>query len=73
MYDSLSWIIKEYNGDEYNMSNLPFSIVNRTLEPVYNIRHTLEFEEIKKYVSVSGAPLFDKNAVFKGAVFFNKR
>ncbi|MBN2824541.1 MAG: PAS domain-containing protein [Campylobacterales bacterium] len=68
-YNSPDWKIRDYNGGEFAIEKLPFSLIKRTFAPVYNIQHTIETEEKRKFLSISGAPLFDLQGLFQGAVF----
>lgn len=68
-YDSPDWKIRHYNGEEFPLKELPFSVIQRTFAPVYNIQHTIETETKRKLLSISGAPLFDPEGLFQGAVF----
>lgn len=70
MYDSHKWQITALNGTPFPQEALPFIRIKRTFEPVYNIVHALfNGENARIVVSVSGAPLFDTQGAFVGAVF----
>lgn len=68
-FDSSQWNITDYNGNPKDKKNLPFAIIKQTFEPLYDLRQTIEQNGIKKYLCVSGAPLFDVQGTFVGAVF----
>lgn len=68
-YNSLEWKIKGFNGEDFDLDKLPFSIIKRTYEPIHNIEHTIENDIKKLYLSISGSPLFDNDGKFLGAVF----
>jgi len=68
-YNSMEWRITSFEGDDFSDDELPFSIIKRTYEPVYNIKHVIENDSNKLYISISGAPLFDVEGKFIGAVF----
>lgn len=70
MYDSNKWKITSLNGTAFPQEALPFNRIKRTFEPVYNIVHALyNGEDTRIIISVSGAPLFDTQGAFVGAVF----
>jgi len=69
MYDSKEWKVTSFNGAEYENEKLPFSIIKRTYEPVFDIQHTIENNSKKLYLSISGSPQFDFEGKFQGAVF----
>jgi PAS domain S-box-containing protein len=68
-YDDPRWEITQFNGEPFPQDQLPFSIVQRTHEPVHDIRHavTLPGGE-KRYLSINAAPLFDAGGTFDGIV-----
>ncbi len=68
-YSTAQWDILSFDGKEFDSYNLPFSIIRRTYEPVSNIKHVIQMKFNKLYLSVSGAPLFDVQGKFQGAVF----
>lgn len=68
-YDATSWKIQSFEGNAISKEELPFSLIKKTYESVYNILHTVEIKEKKLYLSVSGAPIFDPLGIFEGAVF----
>jgi PAS domain S-box-containing protein len=68
-YDSTNWKIASFEGNAMPKEELPFSLIKKTYEAVYNILHTVEIKEKKLYLSVSGAPIFDPLGMFEGAVF----
>jgi two-component system CheB/CheR fusion protein len=68
-YNEKQWKIETFSGDKIADSDLPFPIIQKTYEPVYGIEHTMTINEQKIYLSVSGAPLFDGEGKFMGAVF----
>jgi len=68
-YDHKDWQIKDFNGNQFPNEKLPFEIVRKTKEPVYDVRHTIETsEEEIKYLTINAAPLLDKNDNFEGMV-----
>lgn len=70
MFDSDKWSITEVDGSPFPNERLPFNQIKRTFESVHNIQHTLKTGDgATLIVSVSGAPLFDSQGAFVGAVF----
>ncbi|MBN2783146.1 MAG: PAS domain-containing protein [Campylobacterales bacterium] len=69
VYNSQEWKIKSFDGKDLDNEDLPFSIIKRTYEPIYNIKHTIETDSKRIYLSVSGSPQFDFEGQFQGAVF----
>lgn len=69
-YDSPAWVITAPDGSVFPNEKLPFSRIKRTFESVHNIVHAMHTgEDTKIIISVSGAPLFDAQGSFMGAVF----
>ena len=68
-YNDKQWKIETFNGEEIADNDLPFSIIKKTYDPIYNVEHTMLIDKQKVYLSVSGAPLFDGEGKFMGAVF----
>lgn len=69
-YDSEKWEITDLDGSEFPPERLPFNRIRKTFESVHNIQHALRTGEgFKILVSISGAPLFDSQGAFVGAVF----
>jgi len=68
-FDAKEWEIVDYAGESIAAERLPFSLIKKTYEPVHNFEHAIKKDGKKAYLSVSGAPLFDAQGVFKGAVF----
>jgi len=68
-YDAKEWEITDYAGAPIDKQDLPFSQIKKRYEAVYNIEHAIKKGEKSIYLSVSGAPLFDVQGVFQGAVF----
>ena len=48
---------------------LPFTIIRSTQEPVRDVRQSIVRNSKKVMISVSGAPLFNEEGLFSGAVF----
>jgi two-component system CheB/CheR fusion protein len=68
-YNSKDWKFSYFSGEDFPKEELPFSVIQHTYEPVYNIQHTIENNKRKIYVSINGAPLFSADGKFLGAVF----
>lgn len=68
-YSSNDWCIQDFEGKNLKDEDLPFSIIKRTYESIHDIKHLVKTQYSKLYLSVSGAPLFDVEGRFKGAVF----
>ncbi len=67
-YKDRDWKITDLKGEKFPREKLPFHRVKSTKEPVYNIRHAVEWpEKKKKYLSVNASPLFEDGA-FSGIV-----
>lgn len=68
-FDSPEWKIADFNGKDFDQEKLPFALIKKTYEPVYNIKHLVQNQSRKLYLSISGAPQFDFEGKFEGAVF----
>lgn len=69
-FDSNKWSITDIDGSPFPTEKLPFNRIRRTYESVYNVQHALKTGEgLSIIISVSGAPLFDSQGAFVGAVF----
>ena len=68
-FDAKEWHITDYEGKELPAKLLPFSLIKKRYESVHNIEHAIKIKDKTIYLSVSGAPLFDAQGVFQGAVF----
>jgi PAS domain S-box-containing protein len=68
-YNDKKWKITDLEGNNFPNSQLPFHIVSKTLEPVYNVKHaiqSLEGELIS--LEINASPLFDEDNNFDGMV-----
>ncbi len=64
------WPLFELSGNPLPDENRPFAMVRQSHKPVYDIRYRIQFSEDEYViVSVNGAPLFDQDRAFAGAVF----
>jgi|GEM_PF-377452 len=68
-FDAASWKIEDFDGNPIPSEKLPFSLIKKTYEPVYNVQHTVITDEKKLFLNINGAPLFDIEGRFYGAVF----
>jgi two-component system CheB/CheR fusion protein len=68
-FDASSWQIEDFDGNPIPSEKLPFSLVKKTYDPVQNVQHTIITDEKKLFLSINGAPLFDIEGRFYGAVF----
>ncbi|MBF0266748.1 MAG: PAS domain S-box protein, partial [Gammaproteobacteria bacterium] len=68
-YKSSQWKITDYNGEDIPEKELPFSIIKRTYEPIHDVRHAIQIDQHKLYLSINGSPQFDFDGQFQGAVF----
>jgi len=67
-YNTSKWKIEKFDGSLISDDELPFSIIKKTYESVFDILHTIEIHGKKSYLSISGAPVFDPQGSFEGAV-----
>ncbi|KXA95632.1 hypothetical protein AKJ65_01455 [candidate division MSBL1 archaeon SCGC-AAA259E19] len=59
-FDDAKWKITDYEGDPFPKEELPFRKVMETKEPVYDVRHAIEWPSgERKLLSVNAAPIFD--------------
>jgi len=70
-YDDPEWRITDVDGSPFDDADLPFAIVRRTGQPVYDVQFALEWPDgQRRVVSVSGAPLPGEDGELDRAVFF---
>jgi PAS domain S-box-containing protein len=70
-YNDPDWKITDFEGDDFPDEDLPFQVVKRTEEPVYNIKHAIEWPNGKrKLLSVNASPLFDDQGEFDGMIAY---
>lgn len=64
------WEVYDMAGKPLPVENRPFARVKSTLKPVNDVRYRIQFDpESYVIVSANGAPLFDEEGEFAGAVF----
>ena len=68
-FDANAWNITTYDDKPFPREKLPFMVVKKTFDKVFDIEHAVSIDGNKLYLSISGAPLFDSEGRFKGAVF----
>lgn len=68
-FDSKNWNFSNFKGEKIDDEELPFSIIKKTFEKISNYHLMVEINEIKLYLNLNGAPLFDSEGKFMGAVF----
>ena len=70
-YDDPAWRITDFEGNELPKDQLPFQRVKDTGEPVYDVRHAIEWPNgERRLLSVNASPLFDNYGNFDGMVAF---
>ena len=68
-YNDPQWQITDYDGHPFPDENLPFLLVKKSLQAVYEIRHAIKHEDGSlTFLSINAAPLFDQNHEFDGIV-----
>lgn len=64
------WELYDLSGEPLQVANRPFAMVRSSHRPVYDIRYKIQFTNDEYVIlSVNGAPLFDAQGNFAGAVF----
>jgi PAS domain S-box-containing protein len=68
-YDDPKWHITDEEGGPFPEEALPFHRVTETEEPVYDVRHAIEWPNGKRVLlSINAAPLFDEFGQMSGMV-----
>lgn len=68
-YNDPQWHITDEEGEPFPEEELPFHRVMETEEPVYGVRHAIEWENGKRVLlSINAAPLFDEFGQVSGMV-----
>ncbi|MBN2442361.1 MAG: PAS domain S-box protein, partial [Spirochaetales bacterium] len=68
-YDDPQWKISTFDGGPFPQEALPFFQVMKSLEPVYELRHAIEYPDGKKiYLTINAVPLIDKENHFDGMI-----
>jgi PAS domain S-box-containing protein len=69
-YHAPEWHITDFDGEPFAEEDLPFRQVLRTGEPVYDVRHAIEWPNGRRVLlSVNGAPLLDEEGRVERVVF----
>jgi PAS domain S-box-containing protein len=68
-YNDPKWRITDEEGNPFPEEELPFYRVMETEEPVYNVRHAIEWQSGKRVLlSINAAPLFNEFGQVSGMV-----
>jgi len=68
-YNDPKWKITDYHGNPFPENKLPFAQVQRTKQPVYNLRHAIEWTNGQRVLLlINAAPLFDDEFRIDGMV-----
>ena len=68
-YNAPSWHITDYTGDPFPDEQLPFRKVIETGEPVYDVRHAIEWPTGERVLlSINAAPLLSESGRVDGMV-----
>lgn len=68
-FDNSNWSFYDVNYEKIKDEELPFSIIKKTFEKVEDYSMIININDKELYLNLSGAPLFDSEGKFKGAVF----
>lgn len=67
-YNDVEWSITDYDGDDFPAEKLPFNQVKEKGEPVYGIKHAIEWPNGEsKLLSINASPIYD-DGEFDGMV-----
>ena len=68
-YQDPEWKITDFNGNPFPADQLPFVQVKRKKQPVYDVRHAIEWPGGERaLLSINAAPIFDDSGAFDGMV-----
>ncbi len=68
-YNTPRWKITHEDGTDFPDDQLPFQIVSRSGEPVFDVVHNIEWPDgTKKTLSINGSPIFDENRKVDGVI-----
>jgi PAS domain S-box-containing protein len=63
-YDAPEWKATDFEGNPFPVEQMPFALVKATGQPVFNIRHAIEWSDgRRRYLSINGAPLDGQNGM----------
>ena len=68
-FNDPTWEVTDIDGAPFSEENYPFSIVKKTHEPVFDVRHAIHRDDGRRaLLSVNAAPIFDADGAFEGMV-----
>ncbi|MGM0648255.1 MAG: ATP-binding protein [Bacteroidota bacterium] len=67
-YNDLAWKITDYQGYALPEDQLPYNLVRKKQQPVYDIKHAIEYKGTRKYLNIQATPLFDADGHFDGMI-----
>jgi PAS domain S-box-containing protein len=68
-YDDKKWEIRDLDGNAYPKEKLPFSLVKKTKESVFDVRHSINCDNREPILlSINASPLLTSEGDFDGAV-----
>jgi PAS domain-containing protein len=68
-YNDPEWKITDFNGGPYPEENLPFPVVKATGQPVFDVRHAIQWPCGRRvFLSINAAPLLGADGSFDGMV-----
>jgi len=68
-YHDPRWHITNFEGEHYPKDKLPFELVKKSLQPVFDIEHAIKHQDgSMTYLSINASPLLDENQKFNGMV-----
>lgn len=69
-FKDLQWQYTDFDGNPLPEDQQPFAQVMKTRQPVYNVRHAIEWSSGKKvYLNINGVPMFDEQGEISKVVF----
>ncbi|HNT77788.1 MAG TPA: PAS domain S-box protein [Anaerolineae bacterium] len=68
-YDAPTWRITAYDGGPFLEEQLPFAVVQRTRQPVFGVRHAIEWTDGRRVLlAINAAPFFTETGAFDGII-----
>ncbi|MBN2001869.1 MAG: PAS domain S-box protein, partial [Anaerolineae bacterium] len=68
-YNDPEWRITAYNGGPFPEDELPFAQAQRTLRPVNDVRHAIEWPDGRRVLlRINAAPMLDESGAFNGII-----
>ncbi len=68
-YNTSDWKITDFHGEPFPVENLPFSLVVKTHQPVFDVQHAIEWKDGKRVLlSINASPLISPGGDFDGMV-----